>query len=439
MSKSIKAFVLRDDFIMPSNRDVSPLFELSEVSETFSKNKEVLHPTEFNDHSIVSFGVTLGNTLTDAEANAIVRVVKEFTEHATGDPFSNKTQLVSSFMSRFNSLFPLIPVSNFNYSDKVSTPRVTTADYLSFTILDVACNIWLAEETFNTFYPGYEIVCTLPLVNFKATINNTQDTLNELAAFSPIELNERLEASKDNLPSTYTRILNIPYRVPGTELERPCYFGFNIYGRHGNYSHVLRLELYRHLTEDLGLDGAMVEERFPSILEINEFFIIPRWDRVALPMHVGQAGINSQMTRTFSELVDLGKYVRTTSDDIFFRNNTTNLPNTYNNILLNVVNGVYSQPLVKDFAAYYRDLITVSTTHPDFDRMSTRSQRFLVLLENMLGVSDAASQNELFNRVIANQDYRFNIVDRMGVTYLSFFYADHQYYLIPKYEYTTRT
>lgn len=439
MSKVLKAFIIRDDFVTPKNHEVSPIYELSEISETFSRVKEIVYPDQFPTYTIWSFGYKDENALTQVEANTIVKVVKEFVSALTLDPTALPVSIIPNFISNFNLLNPDTPVLDLDYNRVVGHGGISVPDYISFKVLDVDCSIWLAEETFNMFYPDYDIEVILPFENFTTIIHSLQQTLNELDGFDPVKLNDRIELNKGGYPPTYTRILNIPFQIPNSRSTRPCYFGFNIHGRHGNYDHVLKQYLYDYLVNDLGLGSTFVEDRFPSILEVNEFFIVPRWDRTAISANLGQIAIGSHISKAHNVTPDMDKYVRVIDDEVFVRDNTYNVPSTYNNILLSTLNGLHTEPELQNFPDYYHDLLTVNSLHPDYSRMRGRTQRFITLMENMLKTSDVTSQSELFSKVMANQDYSFNIITRKGVLYLSTYFEDHQYYVIPKYEYLDKS
>lgn len=440
MSIQLKGFITRDDFVTPRNQEVSPLYELSELSYTYSYRKQVIYPTDQTTYALHVFrasqdGVQSQPEITDFQAKAIVRAVTEFSVYLTGNVTSTKQQNIVYFTNQFNTLFPNTPISNLNYNSIKSHNNIRVPDYITFTIVGIDCSLWTDDQMFQTFYPNYDIRVVLPFEGFKTTVQNTSQMLDTLEKFDPVSFNSRLEQDKQGYPPTISRIINIPYKVPNTTVERNCYFGFNVYGRHGNYDHILKLELYRVLTEELGLPPVFVEEVFPSILKINEFFIVPRWERVAIPSQVGQNGINSQVSLTYEEVYDTRKFIKIYDQDSYIRQNTFNVPSTYNNLLLQVTNGFYSEEDLRDFREYYPDIISTSTLDPDSSRMRARTQRFLIMLDNMLDVANAASQTELFNNTITNTNYLFTIITRGGVTYLSFLFEDHQYYVIPKYEF----
>jgi hypothetical protein len=124
--------------------------------------------------------------------------------------------------------------------------------------------------------------------------------MDAITNFSLVQFNKRIEEAKNNQPTTYTAILNIPYKLPNSTVVRDVYFAFNQYGSQGNYDYVLKLRLYEYLLS-LGLTSGYIESIFPSILQINEFFITPRWDRFAIPTQIGQNGILSQISKAFSD------------------------------------------------------------------------------------------------------------------------------------------
>jgi len=435
MTKEIKGFITRDDFISSNNATVSPIYELSDIGFTYAKSKLQYYSSVDPLYSMYLFKLKELTSLSQTEVDDIIAVVKKFSAFLTSTLVTNKQQAIVLFLNNYNSENPTKPVTNFSYNAIVSHNNIKTVDYITFKIHDVVCNFWMSDSVFRAFYPEYDINVVLPFQNFTSIVNNTSEFINAIDHFNLIEFNRRVEEDKNNLPSTYTKIVNIPYRVPNTTVTKNVYFAFNIYGLQGNYDYILKLELYNKLVNGLGLDGTFIENIFPTILNINEFFITPRWDRMAIPSQIGQTGINSQISLSFAETFDLNKFIKVYNNVNYLRDNTYDVPFDYNNILLQVTNGYYTEAEIKDFAAYYSDMITITSTHPDFARMKQRTQKFITLLENMLNVANSANSTELFNKILQNNDYHFTIISRSGVNYLSFFYEEHQIYVIPRYEF----
>lgn len=431
--KEIKAFVTNDFFIDNAANVISPLFELSDISMTYSKNKQQYFSAVNPLYSLYLFKAIDLSTLTQDEVNDIINVIIELGNFLSTTQLTSKQQILISFTNNYNQLNPTSTVDNIVYNNTIDVNLIRNVDYLSFTIRGINCEIWLSDSIFRTFYPHYEVSIILPFTNFSQIVNNTGNFITALDNFDLLAFNERIELDKGIIPTTYTKMLNVPFHVPNTTVYKNCYFAFNIYGLQGNYDYILKLELYQYLTVTLGMPAALVEELFPSILNINEFFITPRWDKIAIPSQVGQASIASQVVSAFNETFDADKFVKVYNNTNYLRNNTYAVPFDYNNILLHVTNGFYSEDGLQDFKQYFSDFITVTSTHPDFARMSPNTQHLVSLLESMLTVANCNNSTELFNNLISNSTYRFTIINRGGVNYLSFFLDKHQIYVLPKY------
>lgn len=438
MAKEIKGFITRDDFVLSSNAEVSPLYELSDIAYTYSKDKKIYNSFNNSLYALHVFKHTEVQTLLQSEVEDIIEVVRKFSEYLTASLITNKQQSIIVFTNDFNLLNPSKAVSEFSYNTVVSHQGIKSVDYVTFKINGISCSLWLSDEVFRAFYPEYDINIVLPFSNFQAVVSNTSEFIASLEGFDLIDFNRRVEENKNDFPTTYTKIINIPYRVPNSSVTKNCYFAFNIYGLQGNYDYILKLELYSYLTTVLGLEGSYVEAIFPTILNINEFFLVPRWDAISIPSQVGQSGINSQIFASYSQTFDQDKFIKVYADTAHLRANTYNVPFDYNNIMLQVTNGYYTEMPVRDFKTYYNDLITVTSTHPDFARMKSRTQRFVTLMESMLEVSNANNATEMFNKVLQNENYRFTIITRGGVNYISIMFEDHQLYMVPKYEVISR-
>ena len=437
MSKHIKAFITCDSFIDNNRGTVAPIYEISAQGLTYAKERQQYFSNVDSLYSLHVFHQENAEILSQEEVNAIVDVVKSYVRYVTLNRTIHKSQTVAGFVNNYNVGNPGQPVSEMTVSALLDLGDTVAPDYLSFKVLGVECGIWLSDASFRGFYPHYEIDIVFPFEDFDQIVRNGAEMLSSLTNFKLVEFNRRIEDSKRNLPTTHTAILNIPYKLPNSNVLKDCHFAFNQYGSQGNYDYVLKLKLYEYLI-GLGLTSEYIESIFPDILKINEFFVTPRWDKMAIPSQVGQAGIMSQISKAYAVDFDLDKFIKVYSDVQFLRINSYNVPYDYNNILLTVTNGFYSDEEVRDFATVYKDLISVTSTHPDFNRMSRKTMRLVSLLENMLLICDTDSATQMFTRMMDNENYDFGILTRQGVSYLSIQFEGHQFYMIPKYEYLTK-
>ena len=118
------------------------------------------------------------------------------------------------------------------------------------------------------------------------------------------------------------------------------------------------------------------------------------------------------------------------------RTATYDVPTEYNNLLLNIINGYYTTADKKDFKTIYSDLITVSTTDPDFSRMSTITQNFLTRLYDLLFIANSDTFLDLYNKIFSNNMIiSYKLRTRNDITYVAIRYLDHVYYILPRYEF----
>jgi len=204
-------------FILPSSKETSPIYELSEISNTYSINKKTYYSPLFSNYSLHQFKL-LGDNLNLDEINSIFSVIKSFSEYITSNSFFNKQQVLIIFTNNFNSANPSTPITDLSYNNVVTENNIKVPDYITFNIRDVKCSIWISDENFRAFYPNYDINIVTPFSSFNTVVNNNTAMIQALNEFSLIDFNKRIEENKDNLPTTYTRILNIPYKVPGTSV-----------------------------------------------------------------------------------------------------------------------------------------------------------------------------------------------------------------------------
>lgn len=440
--KEIRCFIENASLATPNTRHTSPIYELSEEGKTFAKRKERRTLRGDDKNLLHSFHVTDENELNPEETRLIIQVVETFNTYLETISLENKPVIVTKFAAFYNNSFEN-HISNFNYNQLINVNKKLYPDFLTFKVEDLNCSVWLSDKSFKLFYPLYDIDVVTPFEEFDRIVRNAPEMIEALNKFDLNLFGMRIDEIKGGFPSTYTQMLNVPYRPRKGAQEMDCWFGFNIYGEAGNYEYLMRDELYKHL-KGLGLDDDFIEEHFPSIFKVNEFFMVPEWNDYALPFRVGQGSINSQVNKAFDSPFRMNWYVKAYEDsNEYMLRNTYNVPLPYNNILCRVLNGKYSLNEIKDFKEFHKDLITVNSTNPDFARMSERTQRFVVMTSFMIACADAHNETELFNNLMtnnaANRDHRFTMNRRMEITYISIQFDKHRYYMIPRYEFDRLT
>ena len=352
--KIINGFVTNDSFIDNTLTVVSNVFELSDSNNTYAKEKQTYTYSLDSKYALKVFDSTINNiatTVSAIEADSILSFVDYAVKFATNNPLLDFTSIIVNTMSSYN-LNNTDIVTNYGYTSLVNSNGFLIPDYLYFTLNNnIQCMLWTSSETFKLLYSKYEIVITLPIPTFITNVGNITAMVNDLNAFDIIEFNTRLDSEKYIYPSTHTKLLNIPFKIPNSNTYVNCYFGFNIYGEQGVFDDILKITLQEYLLTIPGITMVYLENFLPSILEINEFFITPRYDLIAISSNVGQAALYSQNINSTIDTFTSAKLplVIPMYDSAYVVNNTYNVPIEYNNILVMITNGFYTDINVKDF------------------------------------------------------------------------------------------
>lgn len=442
MKKDVRGFLTNAHIATPDSKTVSPVLELSRLGHTYAKRVQTLGPGDEKANFLSSFGYTDETELTDAEASFIIDTIWSFIGTLVGVIQEDKMKVIANFTKMHNST-ESIKLESFNYNSLVPYDGDRYPDYVTFTTKDLSCSVWLTNETFTVFYPLYEINVIPPFPEFPDIVKCAPEMLEALGKFDAAEFVNSLNDYNEGVPTTMNRSLNIHYRATKESPLNDCFFGFNIWGIQGLDEFILKDAVYDYLSKDLGLSDEFIEEHFPTLFQVNEFWLLPDWENYAIPFTVGQGSINSHMAKAWSETYPISKYIRTFENKSkLLKDSTYYLPIRYNNTLIRVVNGQYSREGEKDFREYYHDFIDVSTESLDFSRMSQRTQHFSIFLKQMIYICDAENQTELLNKIMKNTNPgegitkppTFRVSPRKDVVYVSAKHGEHRYYMIPRYE-----
>jgi hypothetical protein len=444
----IMGFITKDDYIDNAQNTVNTVFELSDKSLTYSKQRKTYYWSNDSTYSLhVFYAKSIDpNTLATSDvvpnqqqANYAFESLVKFIQIANTYYYLPKADIIQRAITNINNNNTAFTVTSLTYTDLQTVNNQHIPNKLIIEINNTYLyTIWCSDFIFQNDYPHYEVSIVTVDDTFAANINNPTYIINLLNSFNLVDFNNRIEENKGEHPTTYTRILNIPYKVPNTNIYKDCYFGFNIYGKDGDYLDVLKNELLAYLVANSHLTESQVIALFPSIAEVNEFFIVPRWDRVAIPSQIGQDAIYSHVVPTFINTIDLTKFIKVYSSS-HFSANSYNVPMTYNNLLCVIVNGQFTEPQYKDFLNYYSDILTISTTSQDFGRMQTKTQHFINLCGYLLTLADKNDIVSVYNEVTflnsTQNQYTFKVRSRNNISYIACRYDKHTYYCLPRFEF----
>jgi len=435
MQQDIIGFLTRDDFTNNNSEAVSDVLEISSLALSYARDKKTWAKLGEYKTEFILFKEKTAGYVTDSSADVILEVGRTFVDFLLTQRDHSVPEIIANYVSSFNlsHSYKITYLHLVTYKERPIINDIKAIEFTTDNGLDVY--LFLSDKFFITLYPFYEIIATYPIENFYSLVTHEQEFVNALQNFSIEEFNQRMDESKGRYPVTSYRVINIPY-LKSDNSFMPCYFGFVVYGNVGEFEDVLLLFLYDEMIRN-GLSDSFIRQRFPGIFEINEFFVIPWYDKIAMEANDFQTRIYSQVTKTYSENITIQKYLPSYNTIDHIKNRTYNVPTEYNNILLRVVDGFYSKRDYRYFPTVYPDIVTISTTDMDFYRMSVKTRTMVETLLKALYIADSSDDNEMITKLtssIYTQGFRYRL--RNGFYYIAFRYNNTLFHVLPRHQYT---
>lgn len=324
---------------------------------------------------------TLGNFGTDSKLfyNALIAAYPGLITQATIGPMRAGAGVVK--LPEYIDLYMDPNVASSTWGDE--------RNYLNLSHI----RIWLSDAAFQSQYDEYDIEIVAPLDDIDQFFQTPAQVSLAMNNISLSTIIQRVNNAAGTNPYTVLREMAFKYKAPSDDtfvVEVP--FFFVIYGRAGDGADRLRLALQDWILSHSSHSRDEWITIFPDIFLVTEFVIVPMWSSYAIPNQTLQMGVHSPSV-TLSRAVELAHGLVTgyqySESHI---NSALNIVSTlYESLQLLIVGGPNNSNGLIRFNQIWKDYITTPTSSTDFNRMSPTTQRFVLLLEEMLKVAETAT------------------------------------------------
>lgn len=390
----LKGFAAIDTLISNVDGVIAPIGELSTYSATFTKER-LIYPSISNANitthvfsSISSLtgslvppvailnltDIILGWVYTRQMASTVVETRQQFQDALSNNFIDECVGVVCG---------PLVYATNGKQFPEWISWK--TRDYLTE---DNVTTIWLSDQSFRQKYDNYEIVIVPPIANldsFFSTAVNVQASIN---AVTHVDRFNMIQAARADHPETV--LVGVSYNWVDT-LNVANLINTNwsilIYGPNGNDNDVIRESIANYILNNSTHTEAEWKVIFPDIFKRTEFLFLPRWHNYAIPNLVLQSGIYSPVTYATKE-VNYLKGVLTDYTALFIEQHASAMPHPYKCIALDVIGGYENREGLYDITQVYPDILNVSTTSVDYNRMTADTQGLLSRLSEMILIAE---------------------------------------------------
>lgn len=306
-----------------------------------------------------------------------------------------------------------------------SFPSFITYSTSDYTVEVNTTKIWFADAAFQDQYDEYSIVVVPPLPNLDDFLGNYSDVLVALAQQRPDLIYARIQTARAGHPETV--LLAESYDLVSQQnstLSTPTYWPVLIYGPRGDFTDAVRAAVTDYIATTSSVQIPQWKLILPDIFRTTEFMLVPNWTNMAILDRTLTAGI-------YSQIVNLGKeitYMKTVVPDYaasHVSNNAQVMTHTYKNLIIGCIGNAQNRGNKFALTDVYPDLLNVSTTSPDFGRMSTSTQGLLIHLATMIPLAETMN---LFTEIPS----AYRKVVRSGILYITVTYENIVYLVAAK-------
>ena len=411
---------------LPSNSPnvVAPVGELSANSRTFAKDIKVFSGPNF-DVTVLGFSCKNSNGVIDVPSFIEGRCVEIAEWVASRQKNLGDNESVVDFKLAIEAHF-VQSCKEFIIGDMVvagngkSYPGFVTFGCSDYFADEATITLYFADEVFRQMYDEYVIDVIAPTTPLDRFFGNYTDVVADLATVTMLDTLDRIQVARSIYPETILTAEEYFYINPNNPLNKTkTTWTFLIYGPRGNDPDAIKYALIDYISRNSSRNTAAWQTIFPDIFRSTEFIIVPHWKNVAIQEMQLTAGIYSPMVRMSEQLAAMKSLLPEIMAD-HITNKLSFMGHPYKSLGLSVVSNHENREGKWFITDVFPDLICVSSTSYDFNRMSAVTRSFLEKLADMIYRAESATKDTLLP-----SGYR--TTTRNGVVYITMTYQNVRY------------
>lgn len=396
----LKGFAGIETLVSNVSGVVAPIGELSTYSATFSKDKKT-YPSSLNSYiTIHTFSSISGLTGDIEPVNSIVTLGHTildwiYTRQLASTVVESTQQFLSVLAANFiNECDSMICGDLVNASNGKQFPEWISWKTRSYTTEDNITTIWLSDQSFRQKYDNYEIVVVPPITNIDSFFGSATSVQTAVSSVTHVDRFNSIQLARGDQPETVLVGVSFNWVDPLNSANLiNTNWSILVYGSNGNDNDIIREAIALHILENTTHTELEWRAIFPDIFRRTEFIFFPRWHNYAIPNMVLQSGIYSPVVYASKEMAYLKSILTpdTGYTDAFVEAHTSIMPHPYKALALDVIGGYENRESLFDITQIYPDILNVSSTSVDYNRMSADTQGLLSRLTEMILIAETLS------------------------------------------------
>lgn len=392
----IKGF-LNSSIMFDNSPNGSSMFcEISSYARTFSKD-----PLEFNDTRWPSVELvvlhnknTVDNSTTSISTEFVFKtleILQWVYENGTVNNVSTtRVDFMTRLLNRFSGQIGDTDCGTIVTDGVRFLPTWISWSQTSNTENEI--KIWLTNDALEREYDEFEIVIVPPLTPVDTFFQSTTNVLKALGLSTPVTTMEAIHTAKNKKPETIVRAEVIPYtnQTMNNTYENTTWHAI-IYGPAGDSTDRIKDAIVTYILANSAESIEQWKIVFPDIFRTTEMFVLPRWDKLAIPFRTAMTGLYSPITNVNADAL-FAKSKLTFIGTAHVDANLEVTHHKYRSLTLLCVGGTDNKEAKYKLTDYVPDYIAENSTHQDFNRMAEATKEWTTVLEELLIIAENADE-----------------------------------------------
>lgn len=285
--------------------------------------------------------------------------------------------------------------------------------------------IWFTDEAFRRQYDEFEIYVIPPFDALDNFFKPGSDVELLVKALKSSETMERIQAAKQSYPESVIRTQTYDYVDPLNPAHTvPTDWSVLIYGPAGDNIDSIKDALMNYIMAHTQHTLAEWTKIFPDIFKRTEFIIAPLYDQYAIPNRELATGIYSPQI-DFATVVAKMKLYATQYPPAHIDTHLTMMGHPYRSLAILSIGSPDNRNEQYKLRQVFPDLIAVTSTSADFNRMSEITMEWAAMFAEMLYIAESMTE-------FASIPLGMMKVKRDGILYLAKSYRNINYLVVAK-------
>lgn len=391
----LKGFSSVETLVSNVDGVVAPIGELSTYSSTFSKEKKI-YPSDLNPYvtlyTFSSISSMSGDIAPVPEIVTLTQTILNwiYTRQMASSVVETKQQFLNALSTNFiNECNGFVCGELINASNGKQFPEWISWATRGYVVEDNITTIWLSDQSFRQKYDNYEIVVVPPISNLDLFFTSASNVQSLVSSVTHVDRFNSIQAARGDYPETVLVGVSFNWVDPlnSTNLINTNW-SILVYGPNGNDNDIVREAIAVYILENSTHTEAEWRAIFPDIFRRTEFLFFPRWHNYAIPNLILQSGIYSPVVYANKEITYL-KSILVDYTTNFVDAHASVMPHPYKCLALDVIGGYENREGLYDITQVYPDILNVSNTSVDYNRMTADTQGLLNLLTEMILIAES--------------------------------------------------